>query len=58
MSALRSTIRMEQQQSNSAFESCLSLLWESKHDVSLSDWLPGGFVYVSFCGMMQDDKEI
>ena len=52
------TLTEIQQQSNRAFESCLSLIWESKHDVLLSDWLPWGFVYVSFRGMMQDDKEI
>ena len=41
------------------FESGLSLIREPTHDVFLSDWLPGGdFVYVSFWGMMQDDKEI
>ena len=29
-----------------AFESGLSLIRESTHDVFLSDWLPGGYVYV------------
>ena len=42
------------------FESGLSLIRESTHDV-FAFWLVTwgeGFVYVSFWGMMQDDKEI